>query len=221
MRILLIDTCGEMGSVALADTDATMPGAVSTVLPGRSASERLVATVRDLAAQARVQLHELNAIAVVNGPGSFTGVRVGVSAGKGLCEALGIPVVAISRLAVLAESAGIDERVLALLDAGRGEFYCGIYNGETCVREALLSRDQVLEAVAEGGRVIACEARVAEGLTELSPVLVPANLAEIALEIAVRRVASGAFDDTVMLDANYLRRTDAEIFAKQQAARTS
>ena len=221
MRILLIDTCGEMGSVALADTDATMPGAVSTVLLGRSASERLVATVRDLAAQARVQLHELNAIAVVNGPGSFTGVRVGVSAAKGLCEALGIPVVAISRLAVLAESAGIDERVLALLDAGRGEFYCGIYNGETCVREALLSRDQVLEAVAEGGRVIACEARVAEGLTELSPVLVPANLAEIALEIAVRRVASGAFDDTVTLDANYLRRTDAEIFAKQQAARTS
>ena len=126
MRILLIDTCGETGSVALADTDAGVPSAVSAVLPGRGASERLIATVRDLAAQVGAELHVLNAIAVVNGPGSFTGVRVGVSAAKGLCEALGIPVVAISRLAVLAESAGMGDRVIAALDAGRAEFYCGV-----------------------------------------------------------------------------------------------
>lgn len=221
MRILLIDTSGETGSVALADTDAAVPGGVSAVLPGRSASEQLVATTRELLTQAGVDLHAVNAIAVVNGPGSFTGVRVGVSAAKGLCEALGVPVVAVSRLAVLAESAGIDERVIALLDAGRGEFYCGIYDGAACVREALLSRDEVLQAAAEGGRVVACEARVAENLAELSPVLVPGNLTQTALAIAVRRVVAGAFDDVVTLDANYLRRTDAEIFAKQQAARTS
>ena len=221
MRILLIDTCGETGSVALADTDSGVPGTVSAVLPGRSASERLVATVRELAAQVGAELDALNAIAVVNGPGSFTGVRVGVSAAKGLCEALGIPVVAISRLAVLAESAGTGERVTAALDAGRGEFYCGVYFGETCVREALLSRDEMLEAAVSGGPIVACETRVADGLAELSPVLVPASLMETALAIAVRRVEAGAFDDLVTLDANYLRRTDAEIFAKQQAARTS
>jgi tRNA threonylcarbamoyladenosine biosynthesis protein TsaB len=218
MKILLIDTCGETGSVALADTAAAVSNVTSAVLPGRSASERLVATVRELAASAGVELADLGAVAVVNGPGSFTGVRVGVSAAKGLCEALGIPVVAISRLAVLAGGVETAERVLAVLDAGRGEFYCGVYEGTACRREALLTLAEVL-AAADCARVVVCEAAVAAALAEAGPVLVPAPAAEAALSIAVQRMAAQDFDDLVTLDANYLRRTDAEIFAKQQAAR--
>jgi tRNA threonylcarbamoyladenosine biosynthesis protein TsaB len=218
MKILLIDTCGETGSVALADTAAAVPKVVSAVLPGRSASERLVATVRELAVVAGVELADLAAVAVVNGPGSFTGVRVGVSAAKGLCEALRIPVVAISRLAVLARGVEPAERILAVLDAGRGEFYCGIYQGTTCVREELLTRAEVL-AAADSARVVVCEAAVAAALAELGPVLISTPGAEAALPIVVRRIAVKDLDDLVTLDANYLRRTDAEIFAKQQAAR--
>jgi tRNA threonylcarbamoyladenosine biosynthesis protein TsaB len=219
MKVLLIDTCGETGSVALADTAAAVPKVTSAVLPGRSASERLVATVRELAATAGMELADLGAVAVVNGPGSFTGVRVGVSAAKGLCEALGIPVVAISRLAVLAGAVETAERVLAVLDAGRGEFYCGVYEGTTCIREALLTRAEALEIAADCAAVVVCEAAVAAALAEVGPVLVPAPAAEAALPIAVRRMAAQDFDDLVTLDANYLRRTDAEIFAKQQVAR--
>lgn len=219
MKILLIDTCAETGSVALADTDVAVPTPLSAVLPGRRASEQLTVTLRDLAARGGLGLRELGAVAVVNGPGSFTGVRVGVSAAKGLSEALGIPVIAISRLAVLAQ-AGLGRPVLSVLDAGRGEFYCGIYEAECRGREALLSRTEVLEIAADRLPVVVCEPAVAEALTKLSPKMVQAPTAVAALPIALRRIMAGEFDDVANLDANYLRRTDAEIFAKQKAART-
>jgi len=220
MKILLIDTCAETGSVALADTDAAVPKLRSAVLPGRRASEQLTVALRDLAARTGLALRELGAVAVVNGPGSFTGVRVGVSAAKGLAEALGIPVMAISRLAVLAELSG-GCQVITVLDAGRGEFYCGIYDTECCGREALLNRAEVLEIAADRLPVVVCESVVAEALAKLSPKMVKAPTAEAALPIVLRRIRAGEFDDVASLDANYLRRTDAEIFAKQKTARTA
>ena len=159
---------------------------------------------------------------MVHGPGSFTGVRVGLSAAKGLCEALNLPLTAISRLAVLADRAECSPstHVSALLDAGRGEFYWGDYLGGNCLREALLTRDEVL-AMAAGiqasGAVqiaVACEPAVVESLAELAPQFVAQLRAEDALPLTLRRIEQRAFDDVATLDANYLRRTDAEIFAK-------
>ena len=218
MKILLIDTCGDMGSVALAETGEDAPKIVSTTLPGRSTSERLVATLRELAGTADFALTELDTVVVVNGPGSFTGVRVGVSAAKGLCEALGLPVVAISRLAVLTEGCGLG-RVVAALDAGRGEFYCGVYQDGSCLHEALVTR-MILEEQVEGARLVTCEPLVAVALAELAPEVLDAPTAEAALPIALRRIAASEFDDVGALDANYLRRTDAEIFVNQQRGRT-
>jgi tRNA threonylcarbamoyladenosine biosynthesis protein TsaB len=219
MKILLIDTCGETGSVALVNTDLAVTKVVSAELPGRSASERLVATVRQLAAEARMQLCDFQAVAGVNGPGSFTGVRVGVSAAMGLSEALGIPVMGISRLAVLAVTSG-GGQVLTALDAGRGEFYCGVYDSHGGAGEALLSRAEILATAGDQERLVVCEPRVADALAELSPVMVRQPTAEGALPIVLRMVAADQFQDVMTLDANYLRRTDAEIFAKQKAART-
>src|ERR1039457_2601096 len=102
MKILLIDTCGEIGSVALADTGAGTAALTAATIAGRSASERLLPAIQELAAARNSPLQSLGAVAVVHGPGSFTGVRVGLSAAKGLCEALNLPLIAISRLAVLA-----------------------------------------------------------------------------------------------------------------------
>ena len=220
MRVLLIDTCGAAGSVAIADTDYKPMKIVSATLPGRSASERLVAEVRGLAAKSGIALRDLGAIAVVHGPGSFTGVRVGLSAAKGLCEALGVPLVAISRLAVVAAMAEkpLGERVWAVLDAGRGEFYCGEYVDRVCVREALLSREELTAMVggsAEQGRVIvACEPVVADALVNLGSRLVAEPGATDALPLALERIEQREFDDVATIDANYLRRTDLEIFAK-------
>jgi tRNA threonylcarbamoyladenosine biosynthesis protein TsaB len=214
MKILLIDTCGAVGSVAVADTGL---GAVvvSEEMAGRTASERLVGVVRELAVRSGVALEELGAVVVMSGPGSFTGVRVGVSAAKGLCDALGVPMVAVSRLAVLAGLGAAGGRVVALLDAGRGEFYFGEYVDGVCLREALLTRDEVVAAVGRGGGVVVC----AEALAELGPRVVAEPRAGDALGLAMRRIERGDFDDAATVDANYVRRTDAEIFAKPTVGR--
>ena len=215
MRFLLIDTCGAEGNAALADTSLPSALVAQEALPGRSASERLLPVVKQMLGAAGWRLKDLTAIVVVHGPGSFTGVRVGLSAAKGLSEAGGVPLIAVSRLAVLASAARRDTgEVCAVLDAGRGEFYCGVYVGQRCVREALLTEEEVTEAAARSVAVVACEAKVAETLASLKPVVVREPQAADALPFAVERVEAQAFDDVAVLDANYLRRTDAEIFAK-------
>jgi tRNA threonylcarbamoyladenosine biosynthesis protein TsaB len=214
MRILLIHTAGGEGSVALADTDAAQAIVAMEVLPGRTSSERLVPAVRRLMEERGWKLGELAAVVVVHGPGSFTGVRVGVSAAKGLSEAGGVPLIAVSRLALLATAVvGGGGPVHAVLDAGRGEFYYGEYVGRGCLNEVLMHEGDVL-AAAEGGVVVVCEAKVAEALNGLAPKMVEEPLAGDALPFALERIAAGNFDDAATLDANYLRRTDAEIFAK-------
>ena len=216
MRFLLIDTCGSEGSVALADTELAESIVAMEVLPGRTASERLVGAVRRLMESREWELRNLAAVVVVHGPGSFTGVRVGLSAAKGLSEAGSVPLIAVSRLALLA--AGGDGGIVhAVLDAGRGEFYYGEYAGSGCLREALLTGDEVAAAV-DRGAVVVCEGKVAEALVELRPVIVAEPGAMDALPFAARRAALADFDDAALLDANYLRRTDAEIFAKPKSA---
>ena len=216
MRLLLIHTSGGEGSVALADTEQAQAIVATEALPGRTSSERLVPAVRRLMESRGWSLRELAAVVVVHGPGSFTGVRVGLSAAKGLSEAGGVPLIAVSRLALLAAAEGGAATVHAVLDAGRGEFYYGEYSGHRCVREALLTGEEVADA-ADGGSVVVCEAKVAEALAALHPRQVEEPSAGDALPFALERIAAGDFDDAVTLDANYLRRTDAEIFAKPRA----
>lgn len=216
MRFLLMDTCGSEGSVALADTVLAEAVVAVEMLPGRTASERLVPEVRRVMEACDWRLGDLTTVVVVHGPGSFTGVRVGLSAAKGLSEAGGVPLIAVSRLALLA-ACGEGEVVYAVLDAGRGEFYLGEYRGHECLREVLLTGEEVL-AVAAGRTVVVCEAKVAEALADLQPRVVEEPRAEDALAFAVERAAAGRFDDAALLDANYLRRTDAEIFAKPKSA---
>ena len=214
MRLLMIHTAGGEGSVALADTERRQAIVASEVLPGRSSSERLVPTVRRLMEANGWRLGELAAVVVVHGPGSFTGVRVGLSAAKGLSEAGGVPLIAVSRLALLAACAGDGiEVVHAVLDAGRGEFYYGQYVGRRCLREALLSREEVLAAV-QSDVVMVCEEKVVDALAEVHSRLVEEPSAGDALPFALERIGAGKFDDVSLVDANYLRRTDLEIFAK-------
>jgi tRNA threonylcarbamoyladenosine biosynthesis protein TsaB len=217
MRLLVIHTAGAEGTVALAGCVGDDVRVVAAaVLPGRSASERLVVEVRRLLEGAGWRLADLAAVVVVHGPGSFTGVRVGLSAAKGLVEAGGVALIAVSRLALLAAAAGPGAVVHAVLDAGRGEFYYGLYEDGACLREALLAGSEVVAAVGGAGRVVACEAKVTEGLAGLEILLVDEPLAAAAVPIALARLAAGAVDDAAVVDANYLRRTDFEIRQRQE-----
>src|ERR1700722_643818 len=115
------DTCGPAGSVALGRIEGKKARILGQKeLAGRSYSATLIASVGDLLAEQAEKLASLHAIVVVNGPGSFTGVRVGLSAVKGLAEPAQIPVIAVSRLAVLAAKAGVRS---AAIDAHRQEVF--------------------------------------------------------------------------------------------------
>ncbi len=213
MKLLLINTCGTEGVVGLAESGSVV---AEQRLPGRGSSESLVPAIRTLLGQAGWKLRSLAGVGVVTGPGSFTGVRVGLSVSKGLCEAAGVGMVAMSRLALVAAAEERPER-LALLDAGRGEYYGGVYDPMRNAGEGLLTELEARSWIAESGGALTCEARVIESLGERVRLVREPGTQEMT-QMAARRIGVGEWSDVALTDARYLRRTDAELLAKAQAA---
>ncbi len=211
MFLLGIDTCGPSGSVALGRlTDEAAEGIRQKELAGRTYSATLVAAVEELMKAEAVRLRDIGCIVVVHGPGSFTGVRVGLSAAKGLAEGAGIPVVAVSRLQVLARKAGVDA---AALDAHRHELFVRI--ADPVARE-LLAGAEDLARIEPPGRIAVCDeaaaALLAQAWPAVSRVAVAAPTAADAFGVAARAIRGGQYADVALLDGHYLRRSDAEIF---------
>jgi tRNA threonylcarbamoyladenosine biosynthesis protein TsaB len=214
--VLAFDTCGQVGTVALADLEngATTVTCVSqTELGGRAAAAELMPAIDRMLREAALELRALRTILVVNGPGSFTGIRVGLSTAKGLAHAAGVPIVAISRLAVLAGLGETRQDSLAVLDAGRNEFYAR--RGQ---REWLASFEEIATAAEAGVPLIVAEAEIAERLAAWRPVRLGPLDACAAVSAALERLRSGETEDLSTLDANYLRRSDAELFARPVSA---
>jgi tRNA threonylcarbamoyladenosine biosynthesis protein TsaB len=211
VRVLLIDTCGEVGSVALAEDDRVV---VSESLPAREASAELLPAVERLLLTQGWGLRELDGVGVVSGPGSFTGVRVGMAAAKGLCEAAGLPLAAVSRLEVLAGAAGLQAGVAAL-DAGRGGFYVRAVMLDGGAREMLVEKDALREMIGVNGRVIVTEQRAMDALAELRPEMrvIAIGIGD-ALPAALRELRAGC-DDAALVDANYVR-GEHDIYAKRR-----
>jgi tRNA threonylcarbamoyladenosine biosynthesis protein TsaB len=226
--MLALDTCGAAGGVALVELVAAEPGyrlAAERVLPGRETQEQLMLSIGEVLAAEGLAPADLDVLGVVTGPGSFTGVRIGLAAVKGLAEALDVPVVAVSRLAVLAASVPADPThrvalngtpgvvevpvVEAWMDAGRGDVFVGRYAGRVSLYEAMLT------GMDAAGRRVVDETLVVmeEALAEraVGAILVPSVGVREAVPLFVDRVGGGAFADTALLDANYLRVPDAEL----------
>ncbi len=212
MKLLLINTCGAEGVVALVEAGSVV---AEVWLPGRGASEGLVPAIRSLFQRLGWTVGDLAGVGVVTGPGSFTGVRVGLSVAKGLCEAGGVRLVAMSRLALVADALEGPER-MALLDAGREEYYVGVYEAGLEPVESLRTEAEVRNRIGLATAVLTCEARVVESLGERVR-LVPEPGAEQMLRMASRRIGAGEWSDVALTDAHYLRRTDAELLAKVRA----
>ena len=204
MKLLLINTCGAEGVVGLAESGSVL---VEEWLPGRGSSESLVPAIRALFQRFGWRIGELAGVGVATGPGSFTGVRVGLSVAKGMCEAGGVGMVAMSRLALVADGARV-----ALLDAGRGEYYGGIYEAGRAAVESLMTEEAcgLIEAQVPA---VTCEARVVEALGERVRLVREPGAKEI-LRMMSRRIGAGEWSDVALTDAHYLRRTDAELLAK-------
>jgi tRNA threonylcarbamoyladenosine biosynthesis protein TsaB len=235
--ILGIDTSDRQGSVALLESEGAQPAQsaereeaktleLASLGEGHS-SELLVPAIDGLLARHRVQKRSLSLIAVAGGPGSFTGLRVAVATAKGLAEALAIPLVAVSVLEAVALTSGVRGRVVAAVDAQRGEVFFGEYivGGERAerVREGIAAIENFLSELDSGSplTIITPDASLAARLrhsADLIPTIseVRRPTAEDIARIAQNKFLSGERADVASLDANYLRRSDAEIVAARK-----
>jgi len=212
--LLGIDTCGPSGSVALGRLGGERVEVLGqTELAGRSYSSTLVAAVGELLASNGADVKALGAIVAVHGPGSFTGVRVGLSAAKGLAEAADIPVAAVSRLALLARKAGVPS---SALDAHRHEIFLRLGRPGRDPQELLAGTQELASIHLPPAPVAVCDedaaALIAEAWPDVELIHVPPPTAADALALAAPQILAGEFADLALLDGHYLRRSDAEIF---------
>jgi tRNA threonylcarbamoyladenosine biosynthesis protein TsaB len=218
MLVLATDTSGKQGSIALAEGEPDGTCRVLEVWPlaGGMFSAELVPQVAALLAKHGCSQRDIAAFAVASGPGSFTGLRVGLAAIKALGEVLGKPIAAVSLLEAVAVAGSSTGRVLAALDAGRSQVYSGEYLvGEPTrsIGERLLTREEFL-AAAEFCRVITPDAVLA-----LAAHAVGRSIEEIerptsaaVARLGWKKILACEIVSPADLDANYIRRTDAEIF---------
>lgn len=206
--LLLLDTCGERASVAVARGDAVV---ASTVLPERAASAGLLAAVQLVLQEASVGIAELAGVGVVSGPGSFTGVRVGLAMAKGLCVSRALRMAAVSRLEVLADAGDLRDG-FAVLNGGRGQLYVREVNEER-TREFLVEGAEFAGLV--GGReVVYSEPAVAVWTAGASATRMVELSAGASLTAVVRCLEAGG-TEVATADANYVRKEE-EIYASKR-----
>lgn len=140
--ILALDTCLAACSVAVLDGDVVRAARSEPMTRGHQ--ERIAVLAREVMAEAGVTFAELTRIAVTVGPGSFTGLRVGLSFAKGLATALAIPCVGVNTLEALAASANATGLVAGVLDAKMGQVYLQVFEGG----KALIAPDALEVGVA-------------------------------------------------------------------------
>ena len=126
--ILNIETSTKNCSVSVAKDGETI-ALREIATEGYSHAEKLHVFIEEALAEAKITYKELSAIAIGSGPGSYTGLRIGVSAAKGLCYALEIPLISIESLAILSQKVNIvDGIIIPMLDARRMEVYCCVFD---------------------------------------------------------------------------------------------
>lgn len=209
--ILSLDTTSEFGSIALTECEKTVEEVALHSPDGFG--HVLFQHIQALLARHSVAVRDLDCLAAASGPGSFTGVRVGLSAVKGLAEAAGKRVVAISNLRALASFGSASLRS-PVIDARRGEVYAALYNNrlELIIPEAVLKLDDWLKRLPHADSEFISAAPIN---TELPVVIAPRELAAAIGRIAWMEFTSGRAADPAAIDANYVRRSDAEIFWKE------
>lgn len=198
MLTLAVDTTAEYGSIALVDENGIREEVV--VHAPQGFSRVLYGEIDALLKRHGVALADFDLFAAASGPGSFTGIRVGLSAIKGLAEVLGKRVIAVSNLEALAEFGTTNARAV-VIDAHRGEVFAAVYDscGNEIIPEVVLPLERFREMLM--GR-------------EVEWIDTPRPLAGAVARIAIRKAKAGLASDPAAIDANYVRRSDAELLWK-------
>jgi tRNA threonylcarbamoyladenosine biosynthesis protein TsaB len=225
MLLLAIDTSGKQGSIALAragersgdgdDVDVIEIAA----LTGGTFSAQLIPQIGELLSSNGFVRDDIGAFAVASGPGSFTGLRIGLAAVKALAEVLSKPIAPVSLLEVCVRMSGAQGKIMAALDAGRGDVYVGEYEipsgaGQSSHEHMLTRSDFISQA--RGWTVVTPDSMLAEaaGAAGLSISLLPPISADAVARLGWRKIQSSDTVTPEQLEANYIRRTDAEMLER-------
>jgi len=212
MTLLALDTTCEFGGLAVRSEGRTI--AELTLQSHEGFAHLIFPAIENVLIQAGVGLEEIDCFAAASGPGSFTGVRVGLSAVKGLAEALGKKAIGVSNLRALASFGNLPMRAV-VLDARRGEVYGAVYNSdlEPVAPEAVLKFSDWLAKLDQPSYEFISGSFAADILNGtrfagMTFVEAPKNVATAVALCAERKWGL----DPAALDANYVRRSDAELF---------
>ncbi|HXT86260.1 MAG TPA: tRNA (adenosine(37)-N6)-threonylcarbamoyltransferase complex dimerization subunit type 1 TsaB [Verrucomicrobiae bacterium] len=236
MLLLAVDTAAPAGSIAVL-RDALLLGQISTA-SDEAYSSRLFRQLDFLLHELQIATKDFDIFAVAAGPGSFTGLRVGLTAVKAWAEVFSKPIVAVSGLeAVAAQAHTLDEKslIVPVLDARRGQIFASVYrradsglthveDERVCVGDELLiqlSSYRNAELVFVSPHPVVLEQLAAKiGSSKESRTAsckfqsASAVLAPIIARLAMVRALRNEFTDALRLDANYIRRSDAELLWK-------
>jgi tRNA threonylcarbamoyladenosine biosynthesis protein TsaB len=234
MVVLAIDTCEARGSIAVLKDNAMLqavPHAVS-----EEYSSWLLPAVDSALGLAEITLREVDLFAAASGPGSFTGVRIGLTTVKAWSEVFSKPIVAVSRLeAVASQSQSTAHYVASFIDAQRDQIFGALYyraeGGLALVEEEMVTSPEVfVEWVDEraSGNEVAWISTDPDGLAKhprwrhRAPrgdkiQCVPCVLAPLIGKMVFQRALSGDVLDALSVDANYVRRSYVEVFQKGPA----
>ena len=207
MRVLAVDTTSEFGSLALLEDGLTVEETPLHAPDGFSQS--IFGYIDALLRRNEWRLQEVDVFAAASGPGSFTGVRVGLTAVKGLADATAKGAVAVSNLKALAEFGTTNARGV-LMDARRGQIYAAVYNGslEPVSPEVVTTFPEWIGAVNPSEIISPDFAAFRPSFQGTIPITEQRTLAAAIGRIAARSTPQ----DPALLDANYVRRSDAELF---------
>ncbi len=225
MLLLSIDTSGKHGSIALARAGerSAARGEVEVIdtapLIGGTFSAQLVPQIATLLSSRGFTKQDISAFVVASGPGSFTGLRIGLAAVKALAEVLNKPIAAVSLLEVCALTSGAEGKIMAALDAGRSDVYVGEYEIQERAgqptKEHMLRRSEFLTQ-ARGWKIVTPDSVLAAAAREAGlsvSTLPPVSAAGVA-RLGWRKIQSGETVTAEQLEANYIRRTDAEMLER-------
>jgi tRNA threonylcarbamoyladenosine biosynthesis protein TsaB len=236
MLILAIDTSTRSGSLAVLRKEISL-GAVSC-REQEPHSSGLFRSLSGLLGELKLDLHQIDLFAVATGPGSFTGLRVGLTAVKAWAEVFRKPIAAISTLeAIAGQSKGSAGLLAAFFAAGRGQIFGGLYAREEgrLARqsdEVVLSPEEFLQYVSaeSRGTAVTLVSSTPEALgtavknsafSASSVESVSGVLAPVVGKLGYSRAMRKDLVDAYSLDANYVRRSDAELLWKGPASRAS
>jgi len=214
-NILSLDTTADFGSIALGGEEMLLhaPDGFGGVLFQR---------IEQLLQRVNVRLDDIEAFAAAAGPGSFTGVRIGLAAIKGLAEATKRRAIGVSNLEALA-GFGTDPLRVPVMDARRGEVYAAVYDsmGQRVMDEIVCRFPALLEQLPEQAVQFISQdfspfvpALAGTRFANSSVIEAPRAMAAMIGRIAEERLAKGDAGEPAAIDANYVRRSDAELLFK-------